>query len=202
MKTSEFIKMLQEADPSGEAHIRMEGGIPLFAELKPGYWDGPYSYIDEDDNYVTSTEGDKIDIHCLDIEGFIESNDHLLWEELKEKFIFKFTYVNKKEREDGVLKIAKEAYDEHIKIEQECYQRSLESMIKNAEKGWTWFQNKEIDSNENSMHVYYTWKIFDETGKEMGSNVHMTEVVFKSGLWEKLDNGKIEGYYEWAYLRC
>lgn len=202
MKTSEFIKMLQEADPSGEAHIRMEGGIPLFAELKPGYWDGPYSYIDEDDNYVTSTEGDKIDIHCLDIEGFIERNDHLLWEELKEKFIFKFTYVNKKEREDGVLKIAKEAYDEHIKIEQECYQRSLESMIKNAEKGWTWFQNKEIDSNENSMHVYYTWKIFDETGKEMGSNVHMTEVVFKSGLWEKLDNGKIEGYYEWAYLRC
>ena len=194
--------MLQEADPSGEAHIRMEGGIPLFAELKPGYWDGPYAYIDEDDNYVTSTEGDKIDIHCLDIEGFIERNDHLLWEELKEKFIFKFTYVNKKEREDGVLKIAKEAYDEHIKIEQECYQRSLESMIKNAEKGWTWFQNKEIDSNENSMHVYYTWKIFDETGKEMGSNVHMTEVVFKSGLWEKLDNGKIEGYYEWTYLRC
>ena len=52
MTTSQFIKMLQEADPSGEAHIRMEGGIPLFAELKPGYWDGPYEYIDEDDNYL------------------------------------------------------------------------------------------------------------------------------------------------------
>ena len=48
MTTSQFIKMLQEADPSGEAHIRMDGGIPLFAELKPGYWDGPYEYIDEE----------------------------------------------------------------------------------------------------------------------------------------------------------
>ena len=50
MKTSEFIKMLQEADPSGEAHVRMYGGVPKFAELKPGYWDGPYSYIDEEGN--------------------------------------------------------------------------------------------------------------------------------------------------------
>jgi len=59
MKTSEFIKMLQEADPSGEAHIRMEGGIPRFAELKEGYWDGPYSYLDEEGNWVYSTEGNK-----------------------------------------------------------------------------------------------------------------------------------------------
>lgn len=50
MTTSEFIKMLQDADPSGEAHIRMSGGVPKYAELKEGYWDGPYSYIDSDGN--------------------------------------------------------------------------------------------------------------------------------------------------------
>ena len=203
MTTSQFIKMLQEADPSGEAHIRMEGGIPLFAELKPGYWDGPYEYIDEDDNYVTSTEKDKIDIHCLSIWDFIEQHTNLPWEEVKKKFKFKLNYSGpqKSEREEAILKKAKEAYDEHIKIENECYERSLQSMIKNAEKGWTWFQNKEIDLDKNSLHVYYTWKIFDETGKEMGSNVHMTEVVFKSGLWERVDNNKIDGYYEWVFKK-
>jgi hypothetical protein len=58
MTTKEFIKILQDADPSGEAHIRMEGGIPMYAELKAGYWDGPYAYI-EDGKYVYSAEGSK-----------------------------------------------------------------------------------------------------------------------------------------------
>lgn len=38
MTTSEFIKMLQEAGQEGNAHIRMEGGIPMCAEHKPGYY--------------------------------------------------------------------------------------------------------------------------------------------------------------------
>lgn len=71
MTTSEFIEILKKADPSGEAHIRMEGGIPLFAELKPGYWDGPYSYIDKDDNYVYTSAGSKVDIYCVDIWDFV-----------------------------------------------------------------------------------------------------------------------------------
>ena len=30
MKTKDFIKMLQDEDPSGEAHIRMSGGVPTW----------------------------------------------------------------------------------------------------------------------------------------------------------------------------
>jgi len=52
MTTGEFIKMLQEEDPSGKAHLRMDGGIPWFEECKAGYYDGPYSYIDENKNFV------------------------------------------------------------------------------------------------------------------------------------------------------
>ena len=35
MKTKDFIKMLQDADPSGELHVRMQGGIPRFAIRNP-----------------------------------------------------------------------------------------------------------------------------------------------------------------------
>lgn len=62
MTTGQLIKLLQEADPSGEAHMRMEGGIPWFVECKPGYYDGAYSYIDENKNFVYSTEGWKVDV--------------------------------------------------------------------------------------------------------------------------------------------
>ena len=70
MKTKDFIKMLQEADPSGEAYIRMQGGVPHCAELKEGYWDGPFQYIDDDGNFVTSIKEFKVDIHCIDILKF------------------------------------------------------------------------------------------------------------------------------------
>ena len=69
-------------------------------------------------------------------------------------------------------------------------------MIENSNKGWTWFQNKMVDS-ERGMHVYYTWEIFDENGKSQGSNLHMTESVQLSGLWEKLDNNVKPGFYQW-----
>lgn len=71
-------------------------------------------------------------------------------------------------------------------------------MKENANKGWTWFQNKKVDT-ERGMHIFYTWKIYDENGKEKGSNVWMTESVQDSGLWERVDNGVNEGYYQWIY---
>ena len=42
MKTKDFIKMLQEEDPTGEGFIRLnDGDAILYAVSKPGYWDGP-----------------------------------------------------------------------------------------------------------------------------------------------------------------
>ena len=33
--------------------------------------------------------------------------------------------------------------------------------------------------------------------KEQSSNVHNVEAVLKSGLFERVDNNKMPGYYEW-----
>ena len=208
MTTSEFIKMLQEADPNGTAHVRMHGGIPVYAELKPGYWDGPYSYIDEEGNYVYSTKGSKVDLHCRDIEGFVEDcfdlHDPNNWETIKGKFKFELTYSNpeqKKEREDSILNSAKEHWDIEYEMEKKFFDDNVKANIENASNGWSWFQNKEVDNKDLStnMHLFYTWKIYNKKGIDQGSNVYHTEGVSKSGLWERLDNNVKPGYYQWIY---
>jgi len=201
MTTKEFIKMLQEADPEGNGHIRMEGGVPIHAIGKEGYWDGPYSYINENGEYVYSTRGYKIDIYWEDVYDFA-SNQYSRdkkWEDVEKLFKFELTYANesqRKEREDTILKQAKEAFDSSKEIDDRLFEQGKQKMIENSNKGWTWFQNKMVDS-ERGMHVYYTWEIFDENGKSQGSNLHMTESVQLSGLWEKLDNNVKPGFYQW-----
>jgi hypothetical protein len=124
MKTKEFIKMLQDADPSGEAHIRMEGGIPISAQIKEGYWDGPFSYLDENENYVYSIEGYKVDIYCRDIwdhvDWMVDYDTKTSWEEVEKTFKFELGgYALKESRDDKkqrVLDQGKEAYDEIMNI--------------------------------------------------------------------------------------
>jgi hypothetical protein len=207
MKTKDFIKMLQDADPSGEAYLRMEGGIPLFAEHKPGYWDGPYSYVDEDGNYVYSTKGSKVDIHCIDLDGFVERNFNIYeennWEKIKSMFKFELTYSipeQRKEREDSIINSAKKYWDEYFEWQTEWNEDKKKKAIENSENGWIWFQNKLVDdeSLKPNMHHYYTWKVYDKDGKEQSSNPYNVEAVYKSGLFERLDNDVKPGYYQWV----
>jgi hypothetical protein len=206
MTTAEFIKMLQGADPSGQAHIRMEGGIPRFAELKPGYWDGPYSYLDEKGNWVYSTEGAKVDIHCEEIYDYVSEMLGTYrtpsWEEIEKRFIFKLGYSieeHRKERENRILNQAREAYDETVEMHKRFQEDGEKRALENSEKGWTWFQNKLVDDPtlKPNAHHYYTWIVLDENGKDQGSNLHNVEAVYKSGLFERHDNGVKEGYYQW-----
>lgn len=206
MTTSEFIKMLQEADPSGSAHIRMEGGIPVFAEHKAGYWDGPYSYIDEEGNYVYSTQGSKVDIHCRDVDEFVEHHfnihDPNNWEKIQSKFKFELSYSipeQRKEREDIILNSAKKSWEEYYEIYKEMFDEQVDKSIENSKNGWTWFQNKEVENKElkPNMHHYYTWKIYDKNGVEQSSNPYNTQGVYKSNFFERLDNDKMPGYYQW-----
>jgi hypothetical protein len=203
MTTKEFIKMLQEADPSGECHVRIPGGIPRHAEKKEGYWDGPYSYINEEGQYVYTTQGSKVDIYMEDIWDFVENNysKKTSWEDIEKLFVFDLTYSNKEsrdERANSILKEAKEAFIEVDEIQRKLYNKSLEEMIDNSNSGWTWFQDKKVDLKEcPNWHVYYTWKIYDRWGKDHGSNLHQTQPILESGLWEKHDNGVKEGYYQW-----
>ena len=74
MTTSELIKMLRKADPEGDAHVRVNGECPTFVEMKPGYWDGSYSYI-EDGEFHISDKGVKVDIHTMDLEWWLMDND-------------------------------------------------------------------------------------------------------------------------------
>lgn len=200
--------MLQNADPTGEAHIRMYGGIPTCVVEKEGYWDGPYSYIDEDKNWVYTTKGMKVDIYTTEISDFvcdmISTYRIPTWEEIKSKFKFELSYSDekhRKEKEESILKEAKDAYDDevetHMKLRMEGEKRALE----NEENGWTWFQDKRVDDKDpkvSMIHHYYTWKVYDKDKKKQSSNLYNVESVYKSGLFERLDNGKKEGYYQWV----
>lgn len=75
MTTKEFIKKLKKEDPSGKAHVRAGGGAILYFELKPGYYDGAYQYIDKDGNLVISNQGQKVDVVSIDYEGWIWEHD-------------------------------------------------------------------------------------------------------------------------------
>lgn len=143
MKTKDFIKMLQEADPTGEAFIRLPGGgAPWFAEAKEGYWDGPYQYLEPRDcndtkghysTLVTSVKESKVDIHVKDMETIV-------WEEkgemdkIKNRFKFEFNGFHldsQKEKENKQwIAIEKEALRA-----KECHNRLLiESTEKTIEK--------------------------------------------------------------------
>lgn len=213
MTTAEFIKILQDADPSGTAHVRMSGGVPIHAEHKPGYWDGPYQYIDKEGNWVYSSRDSKVDISCTDIDDFVydmfDTYKNPTWEEVKSKFKFELTYSipeQRKEREDCILNQAKEAYDSAMSM-YNCNKDKGESRaISRSSEGWAWFQNKLVDDEtiKPNMHHYYTWKVYDKPTlfgliqKEQSSNPYNVEAVFKSGLFERLDNNKLPGYYEWV----
>lgn len=209
MKVKDFIKMLQEADPSGEMHIRMPDGIPFAAEPKPGYWDGAYSYIDEEGNWIHTTDGGKVDIHCMDIHEFVDqmfgtrSYNLPSWEEVSSRFVFNLDLVTESQREarqNRILKEAKEVFDDLTDTRMRWRSDGIERAREQAKAGWTWFQNKlaDDDSIRPNTHKYYTWKIYDGEGKEEASNVYNVEAVLHSGLFERQDNGVMEGHYQWT----
>ena len=209
MKTKELIRILQEADPSGESHVRMDGGIPFGVNKLDGYWDGYYTYLDENDNFVSSIEGSKVDILCMDIDDYvsnmIERDDGITWEEVKSKFVFKFGDYSdenqRNEKADNILAKAKERYIEYNKVCERLFNAELKDALKHEKEGWSWFQNKKVNSvpeNEVNMHYYYTWKIYKKNKKKESSNAWNTQPILKSGLFERLDNGKKRGYYQWV----
>ena len=71
MTTSELIEELKKADPSGELHVRMAGGVPKYVYPLPGYYDGCYTYI-QDDKMHYSTRGNKVDIICWSEDEIME----------------------------------------------------------------------------------------------------------------------------------
>lgn len=110
--------MLQEEDPSGECHVRINDEPISSVESKPGYWDGPYNYLekreDEKPIWVESTKGDKIDIHTIDLFIFAERY-HGDWEEMKKHIRVEYDYLSN-EREEDFWKFAKKECDLYNEI--------------------------------------------------------------------------------------
>jgi hypothetical protein len=133
MKTKDFIKMLQEADPGGEAYIRMEGGVPFAIELKPGYYDGPYSFIDDGENWITSARNNKVDIHCTDVKEWafnhFEAGKSL--EEIRSKVLFELEiYVNEREDlKERIFDRVEKAYEDFLEVEKRWKEMNKKSQI-------------------------------------------------------------------------
>lgn len=130
MTTKEFIKMLQEADPEGNAHIRGFGGVPYYAELKPGYYDGSYSYINEEGKYVSTTQGIKVDIYFKEWDDYVWDNKmqwdkrkesvEEAWERLKNLYILDYDNMGRKqERTEEFHKSLRESFDSYVKYKLE-----------------------------------------------------------------------------------
>lgn len=120
MTTKEFIKILQDADPTGDSHIRMAGGVPIMASKVPGYYDGNYAYIDDNDNYVSTMKGSKVDIYCRDYDDIIsdyideDKTKEENWEIVKSKFIFDFG-SGVSDREKRFMDKVYKSFEEYIK---------------------------------------------------------------------------------------
>jgi len=140
MKTKDFIKMLQEADPEGEGYVRLPcGGAPWFAENKPGYWDGSYQYLEKINpdkgndwgnmKIVTSKDGYKIDIVTLD-------HDTIIWDyngdmdEIKKRIIVPDKNFYSDEEKEKFWKYVEEeanyAKGFHIELSKKFYDEVME----------------------------------------------------------------------------
>lgn len=198
MTTAEFIKMLQNADPSGTAHVRMEGGVPYMAEHKPGYWDGPYSYIDEEGRYVQTSQGSKVDIYCKDSSQYVWDNEmdwnsfqedpEIAWERLKSLFVFDYNNYaipeQRQERIDRFFKGLKEDFDEYVAYSASSNQKYLDEVITKYNAGWRYFQKKDCK------YRFYDWVIMTPVGTNDGANWATTGPILLSNKFRSIDRGE------------
>lgn len=147
MKTKDFIKMLQKEDPTGECHIRLGRGAPQQAERKPGYWDGPYQYIDDDGNFVISIKEEKIDVHSVDWEEFIWEHDG---DYSKIKFEFD-DYCEKEKHIQDYIERFKKVSEEHKRFEQQSLEHHTFQVLKKLQGRW---KIKEEKPNKKYMMDY------------------------------------------------
>lgn len=121
MTTSEFIKMLQEADPEGNAHVKTGFGVPVAAHVVPGYYDGSYLYFDGE-KLTGSIKNNKIVIETLNpfdytfhvLDTWPLNKLYPSFEELFEQY-FDVKQLHERDQE-RIRKESKQGYDEFTKI--------------------------------------------------------------------------------------
>ena len=186
MKTKDFIKLLQEEDPSGEGYVRVQGGAILCVEQKEGYWDGNYQYYDSETKILHITSDNyKIDVHTI-------SSEDIVWDEngdmdkIRKRLDPNYErYSNPKQRkemyENFWKHIEKEAVDAkecHDKLHQEF----LEKVKERYKNGWVGRIPKDHKNIWEIKWVKY-WK------KE-GLNLGEIEIITDLNIFDKIKKGK------------
>ena len=200
MTTKEFINMLQKADPSGDAHVRLEGGVPIFAEHKPGYYDGPYTYINKEGKYVTSIKDSKVDIVCvepfdllldeLEWNSYVE-NEEACFEQAYKLFDFEFDGYSESSKQDRIASFYKsidENINSFISIRKKHDSENLNKVIKQYNEGWRYFQK--VGENK-----WYDWNIIDPKSKREGANLAISKPILMSDKFYPTE--EVDGCIEW-----
>jgi len=190
MKSKEFIKLLQEIDPTGEAHIRGFGGAIVSAYMNPGYYDGSYSYMDGD-VYVSTRKDSKIDVVVYDIDSIIERyhgdmdkiKEHVRFDSYTDKC---WENIEKQAREYRDLKqrFLNEATFEVLKKYQQGLQvaQSIKDKIGHYNVMW-WHEDGSTQINR----MY-------SIGNCNGLNQGQCGAIIKSGFFTPVQEGEI---YVW-----
>lgn len=183
MKTNELIKLLQETDPNNECHVRFDGAI-IGVERKEGYWDGPYSYINDKKQFVISTRGDKIDIHCTDAEDFIWDHDGDYSD-----VIFDFEGYSRESLEnkkESYLKTFKKSSDEFKRLDKQFKQQFFFEVVEKLQKGWKIREDKDKE-RWNKLQMNFVNKVGIKVVQLCMGEM---DVVYDTGMFEVYDEKK------------
>ena len=143
MRVKDFIKMLEETDPTGEGFIMMsDGEVPHFFQQKPGYYDGAYSYLTEDGRMIRSTKENKVDVYGRGME-------YIIWDELD----WEISKASKASTLEGTTYVLdKEYWFEKLKsffiFDDSVPSEERESFLQAARKEYEHWFNYRLDSDK------------------------------------------------------
>lgn len=175
MKTKDIIKELQEIDPSGETHVRFQSGELIGFERKEGYYDGAYTYKDDQDRFVITDKGEKIDAYFEEISDMIwEYKGNL--EEIENKIVVDLS--KKDARKDFLERVIKPEAEKA----REWHRKSLEEftfkVLKKIKEGW--IVTQPLDTKIGHLNYMY----FEKDDKKEKMCQGECDAVLNSGFFE------------------
>jgi len=210
MKSKILIKLLQEADPSGELEVVVpteEGNVDIFfVESKAGYWDGSYHVMERDwsNKYYNiigaqyRSDGVKLCLKTISIQDALFSNIDLPIT-VVDTFLEKTMQKQVDEWREEAKKIIKESFDEYFeKFKKDFIPKMLKDDLKILQP------NEYPIGYHNVMWLVRDtkkFKPFDKRHYVTNENQeHLCqgdcEVIIKTGLFEPI---KREKYTEWIF---
>jgi hypothetical protein len=195
MKTKDFIKMLQEEDPTGEGYLRFGSSDEAIVccEAKDGYWDGMYSYYDPDTKiWHKTTNGYKVDIHFI-------TWDDIVWEcygdmdKIRKRLNPDYSsYSDKKQREEKYEKFWKNVEEEALDA-RETFEKlnneMLQRVLTRFKEGWSYWT---LDKPKPMIFQGGKWK--KRFKKESAVFGEMEVFLTEEHLFEKIKKGKFINY--------